>query len=229
LTVRAVIFDFDGTLVDTNDAHVEAWLAAFRDFGYHVPRDRILPEIGKGGDKLVPSILGEDSDQREGEALREAHGRHFMTMAKDTIFRVFPGTEDLLGELRRRSIATAVATSSTQTHLNATLASSGLDLNRLVPHIVTGGPSLDSKPAPDLIQAALEKVESDPQHSVMVGDTRHDGEASARAGVPFLGLLCGGRPPEDLSKAGALSLYADPADLVAHLQEALRLASRVAR
>ena len=76
--VQAAIFDLDGTLVDTNDTHVEAWLAAFRDFGYHVPRSRILPEIGKGGDKLVPSILGEDSDEQDGEALRNAHGRHFM-------------------------------------------------------------------------------------------------------------------------------------------------------
>jgi HAD superfamily hydrolase (TIGR01509 family) len=225
--VQAVIFDFDGTLVDTNDAHVEAWLAAFRDFGYHVPRSRILPEIGKGGDKLVPSILGEDSDEQDGEALRNAHGRHFVTMAKDSIFRVFPATEDLLSELRRRSIATAVATSSTKAHLNATLASSGLDLDRLVDHIVTGGPSLDSKPAPDLIQAALEKLAIDPQRTLMIGDTPHDGEASARAGVPFLGLLCGGRPPDDLSRAGALALYADPADLLVHLPEALHFRSRV--
>jgi HAD superfamily hydrolase (TIGR01509 family) len=224
---QAAIFDLDGTLVDTNDAHVEAWLAGFRDFGYHVPRSRILPEIGKGGDKLVPSILGADRDEQDGEALRNAHGRHFVTMAKDTIFRVFPATEDLLIELRRRSIATAVATSSTKAHLNATLESSGLDLDRLVDHIVTGGASLDSKPAPDLIQAALEKLASDPQRTIMVGDTPHDGEACARAGVPFVGLLCGGRPPDDLSRAGALALYADPADFLGRLSEALRLASRV--
>jgi len=111
-TVQAVIFGLDGTLVDTNDAHVEAWLAAFRDFGYHVPRERFLPEIGKGGDKLVPSILGEDSDEHEREALREALGRHLMTIAKDTIFRVFPGTEDLLGEL------THVARSGPRTMMN---------------------------------------------------------------------------------------------------------------
>jgi phosphoglycolate phosphatase-like HAD superfamily hydrolase len=116
---------------------------------------------------------------------------------------------------------------STKAYLNATLASSGLDLDRLVDHIVTGGPSLDSKPAPDLIQAALEKLASDPQRTIMIGDTPHDGEASARAGVPFLGLLCGGRPPDDLSRAGALALYADPADLLGHLPEALHFRSRV--
>jgi phosphoglycolate phosphatase-like HAD superfamily hydrolase len=150
-----------------------------------------------------------------------------MTMAKDSIFRVFPATEELLSELRRRSIATAVATSSTKAHLSATLESSGLHLDRLVDHIVTGGPSLDSKPAPDLIQAALEKLASAPQLTLMIGDTPHDGEASARAGVPFVGLLCGGRPPDDLSRAGALALYADPADLLGHLPEALHLRSRV--
>jgi len=155
-----------------------------------------------------------------------AHGRHFVTMAKDSIFRIFPGTEDLLSELRRGSVATAVATSSTKAHLNATLASSGLDLDRLVDHIVTGGPSLDSKPSPDLIQAALEKLAIDPQRTIMIGDTPHDGEACARAGVPFVGLLCGGQPPDDLSRVGALALYADPADLLGHLPEALRFPSR---
>jgi phosphoglycolate phosphatase-like HAD superfamily hydrolase len=224
-TVDAVIFDLDGTLVDTNEAHVEAWHNAFRDVGYHVPRSRILPEIGKGGDKLVPSIVGEEGEERDGEALRAAHGRHFLAMAKDTIFRVFPGTEDLLRELRRSSIATAVATSSTKPHLKATLASSGLDLDRLVVHIVTGSDAPESKPAPDLIQAALAKLGSDPRRSVMVGDTCYDGDACARVNVAFLGLLCGGRPPEDLSKAGALALYADPADLLAHLPEAFCLVS----
>jgi len=222
--VDAVIFDLDGTLVDTNAAHVEAWQDAFRKLGYDVPRSRILPEIGKGGDKLVPSIIGEDGERRDGEALRDAHGRRFLTIAGSTTFRVFPGTEELLGELGR--FATAVATSSAREHLDAVLASSGLDLDRLVAHVVTGSDAHESKPAPDLIRAALARLGTHARRSVMVGDTRYDGEACARAGVSFLGVLCGGQSPEELRRAGALGLYADPADLLARLPQAFRLCSR---
>jgi phosphoglycolate phosphatase-like HAD superfamily hydrolase len=205
--VQAVIFDLDGTLVDTNDAHVEAWLAAFRDFGYHVPRSRILPEIGKGGDKLVPSILGEDSDEQDGEALRNAHGRHFVTMAKDSIFRIFPGTEDLLSELRRRSIATAVATSSTKAHLNATLDSSGLDLDRLVDHIVTGGPSSTRQATLDLIgQPSRTAVISAP---IMIGDTPRC--KRLRAGVPRWSVV---RRARCLTIEAGLALAPGSADLL---------------
>src|SRR5882672_5440664 len=221
--VEAMIFDLDGTLVDTNKAHVQAWYDAFRDFAYDVPQSQIVREIGKGGDKLVPSILGEEGEARDGEALRAAHGAHFLTIAKKEKFRVFPGTEALMGELRRRRIATAVATSSKKEQLEAVVASSGLDVEALVDKVVTGSDAEESKPAPDLVNAALAKLGSDPRRSVMVGDTPYDGQACARAGVSFLGLLCGGRPPELLMEAGALALYADPADLLLHLDEALRL------
>jgi len=143
--------------------------------------------------------------------------------AKKEKFRVFPGTEALMGELRRRRIATAVATSSKKEQLEAVVASSGLDVEALVDKVVTGSDAAESKPAPDLVHAALAKLGSDPRRSVMVGDTPYDGQACARAGVSFLGLLCGGRPPELLMEAGALALYADPADLLLHLDEALRL------
>jgi len=221
--VEAMIFDLDGTLVDTNEAHVQAWYNALRDFGYDVPQSRIVREIGKGGDQLVPSILGEEGEARDGEALRAAHGAHFLTIAKKEKFRVFAGAEALMGELRRRRINTAVATSSKEEQLEAVVASSGLDVKGLVDKVVTGSDAAESKPAPDLVHAALAKLNSDPRRSVMVGDTPYDGQACARAGVSFLGLLCGGRPPELLMEAGALGLYADPADLLLHLDEALRL------
>jgi phosphoglycolate phosphatase-like HAD superfamily hydrolase len=224
--IEAVIFDLDGTLVDTNAAHVEAWQEAFRKLGYDIPRSRILPEIGKGGDKLVPSIVGEDGERRDGEALRAAHGERFLDIAGRTTFRIFSGTEELLSELRHIAIPTAVATSSAKEHLDAVLASSGLDLERLVTHIVTGSEARESKPAPDLIRAALVRLGTRPPSSVMVGDTRYDGDAAARAGVAFLGVLCGGRPAEELWTADALGLYADPADLLARLPEAFRLHSR---
>src|SRR6266496_4159425 len=129
--VEAMIFDLDGTLVDTNEAHVQAWYNALTDFGYDVPQSRIVREIGKGGDKLVPSILGEEGEARDGEALRAAHGAHFLTIAKKEKFRVFAGAEALMGELRRRRINTAVATSSKEEQLEAVVASSGLDVKGL--------------------------------------------------------------------------------------------------
>jgi HAD superfamily hydrolase (TIGR01509 family) len=228
-TAEAVIFDLDGTLVDTNGAHVDAWHRAFRELGYEVPRSRIVREIGKGGDKLVPSIIGGEADERHGKALRAAHGTRFLTIASIEKFRVFPGAEALLGELRRRKIATAIATSSQREHLDAIVASSGLDVDRLVDKVVTGSDAARSKPSPDLVEAAAAKLNMPPQHCVMLGDTPYDAQACARAGVTFVGLLCGGRPPELLIGDGARRLYADPGDVLGHLDEALQVAAPAPR
>jgi phosphoglycolate phosphatase-like HAD superfamily hydrolase len=225
----AVIFDLDGTLVDTNDAHVQAWQEAFRDLGHDVPRGRIDQEIGKGGDQLVPSILGHEGEARDGKALRTAHEARFLTIAANSAFRIFLGTNALLSELRQRGIDTAIATSSQQNHLDAIIASCGLDITRLVSAVITGSVAAKSKPAPDLVQAALVELGSDPLSTVMVGDTPYDGEASARAGVAFLGMLCGGRPAEILVKAGARALYANPAELLLHIDDALRLRAHARR
>lgn len=220
--MTSVIFDLDGTLVDTNPFHVEAWYEAFRQLGHDVSRSRIVPEIGKGGDKLVPSILGEAGEARDGEALRKAHKAHFTAMARRTTFRVFPGTEALLAELRRRAVKTAVATSSAKDHVEVIEASCGLQIDRLVTHLVTASDAAESKPAPDLVQTAAARLAVGPKHTVMVGDTPYDGEACRRAGVRFLGVLCGGVPTAKLRDAGARAIYIDPADLLRHLDSILR-------
>lgn len=217
----AVIFDLDGTLVDTNNAHVQAWQEAFRDLGHDVPRGRIDQEIGTGGDQLVPSILGHEGEGRDGKALRTAHEARLLTIAANSAFRILLGTNALLSELRQRGFDTAIATSNQQNHLDAIIASCGLDITRLVSAVITGSVAAKSKPASDLVQAALVTLGSDPLSTVMVGDTPYDGEASARAGVAFLGMLCGGRPAEILVKAGARALYANPAELLLHIDDAL--------
>jgi tRNA(Arg) A34 adenosine deaminase TadA len=110
--LSAVIFDLDGTLVDTNATHVASWVEAFAAHGYKVPADRIGPEIGKGGDNLVPSVLGREADETDGEALREASKAAYLRLATERRFRFFDGARELLDELRRRGLRTAIATSS---------------------------------------------------------------------------------------------------------------------
>src|ERR687890_710245 len=108
MTIEGMIFDIDGTLVDTNPAHIEAWVRAFADFGYRISSDRIGLEVGKGGDHLVPSVIGEDAARRDGEQLREAQQRHYREIAASRQFAVFPGVAELFQALTARGIRTAL-------------------------------------------------------------------------------------------------------------------------
>src|SRR4051794_24023792 len=102
MALDAMIFDLDGTLIDTNGAHVEAWRRAFASCGNQVAPDRIALEIGKGGDMLVPAILGPSAEEEHGEELRRASAEEFLKLAQQQRFALLPGTQELLAELRRR-------------------------------------------------------------------------------------------------------------------------------
>jgi HAD superfamily hydrolase (TIGR01549 family) len=225
MTITGMIFDVDGTLVDTNPTHVEAWRRAFREFGFEVSRDRIVPEIGKGGDKLVPSVLGPALDERLGDALRAAQKKEFLALAERTRFRVFPGTEEILAVCRDRGIRTAVATSSNDKHLDATLASAGLDLRPLVDAVVTKSDADASKPSPDLVLAAVSELGVPAADCAMVGDTVYDGQACQAAGIAFLGVMTGPASEAELLEAGACGVWKDIAHLLADFERALEIAS----
>lgn len=226
--MRGMIFDVDGTLVDTNPAHVEAWRRAFRRFGYDVPMERIVVEIGKGGDKLVPSILGEAAEKRHGDALRRAQKEEFLAIARRQHFRVFSGVPELFRALRNRGIRTALATSSDDKHLDATLASAGIDLRSMADVVVTKSDAEASKPAPDVVVAAVEKLGFSPALCAMVGDTVYDGQACQAAGVVFLGVLSGGSSEAALLEAGARAVFRDVGHLLVELDRALEIASLAA-
>ncbi len=228
MALQGMILDIDGTLVDTNPAHVEAWRRTFQRFGYKVPAERIVVEIGKGGDKLIPSVLGPEVEEREGEALRKAQKEEFLAIAKSERFRVFPGVEELFQALRQRTIRSALATSSDEKHLEATLASAGLDLRRLANVVVTRGPEEASKPAPDLVLAALEELQLAAAQCAMVGDTVYDGQACQAAGVVFLGVLTGPATEPELLQAGARAVWRDVAHLLSEIDRALDIASPAA-
>jgi phosphoglycolate phosphatase-like HAD superfamily hydrolase len=228
MPLLGTIFDIDGTLVDTNPAHVEAWGRAFQRFGYDVPVERIRVEIGKGGDLLVPSILGEQVEQRHGEALRKTQKEEFLKIARQERFRAFPCVPELFRTLRERNIRTALATSSDRKHLQAICESAGIDLPSLADVLVTKDEAEASKPAPDLIIVAWEKLSLTPAECAMVGDTVYDGQACRGAGVVFIGLLSGGTSAEELFEAGACGVWRDTGHLYADLDHALELAALAA-
>jgi phosphoglycolate phosphatase-like HAD superfamily hydrolase len=228
MALLGMIFDIDGTLVDTNPAHVEAWRGAFQRFGYDVSVERIRVEIGKGGDLLVPSILGEQVEQRHGEALRKTQKEEFLKIARQERFRVFPCVPELFRALRERNIRTALATSSDRKHLQAICQSAGIDLPSLADVLVTKDEAEASKPAPDLVIVAWEKLALTSAECAMVGDTVYDGQACRGAGVVFIGLLSGGTSADELLEAGACGVWRDTGHLYADLDHALELATLAA-
>lgn len=226
MALDAILFDVDGTLIDTNAAHVEAWEITLRKHDYRVARDRIAVEIGKGGDQFIPSILGQETFQRDGEQLAADHTKHYTKIAESRTLPAFPGVRELFTELRRRGLRTILATSSKMKELETTQKSAGLDLTKLVDDVVTADDAEKSKPHPDLVQAGVKKSGVSPAQCMMLGDTPYDAESSRGGGIVMMGVTCGGLNDEKtLRAAGARAVYRDPADLLAHLDDALQLAS----
>jgi HAD superfamily hydrolase (TIGR01509 family) len=226
MALRAVIFDVDGTLIDTNAAHVKAWEQAMKSHDYRVSPDRIAVEIGKGGDQLIPSILGEQIDRRDGESLRKAHTTEFTKIAESTPLRAFPDVGPLLNALRKRGIKLAIATSSKKKELQTTQRSAGVDWTGDFDVIATGDDASQSKPAPAILEVAISKLKLSPAQCVMVGDTPYDADAARDAGAVCFGVTCGGANDEKILRAaGMRKVYRDPAEIAAHLDDAVRIAS----
>jgi len=215
--IEAVIFDIDGTLVDSVDLHAEAWQAAFRHFGKEFPFDRIRAQIGKGGDQLLPVFLSEDEMAEFGEELEKYRGELFL---REYIPRVrgFPGVRALFERLRADGKRIALASSAKPEELKR--LKKAADIEGLIEQETSSGDVEKSKPHPDIFQAALGRLgDPDVGKVVSVGDTPYDAEAAGKIGLRSVGVLCGGFPEDDLRGAGCIALYRDPADLLAHYDD----------
>ncbi len=225
MALDAVIFDLDGTLVDTNGTHTRAWRQAFERFSYVVGEDRIALEIGKGGSLLVPAVVGEAAEEKYGDALRDAHDEIYLDLTEKEGIDIFPDVRRLLEAVHARGLKAAIATAAKQESLEKVMEVAGLNLDELADAVVTDTDVEESKPAPDVVQAAVSKLGLSPAQCAMVGDTPYDVEAARRAGVVTFGVLTGVHDAETMRRAGARATYAAASDLLDHLDDALSLAS----
>jgi HAD superfamily hydrolase (TIGR01549 family) len=220
--MKAWIFDFDGTLVDTNEAHAQGWLLAFRDFDYDISIEAVRDLIGMGGDKLVAAAVGDEAEERDGDDLRDRSTEHFQSMAKNTRFELFPDALQLIASVRERGFKTAIATSADEEDLELILDRAGVDVTSHVDIVTTASMVERSKPSADVIQAAAQRLDVDSQTCYMVGDTAYDAEAAKRAGSQSIGVATWVHDAARLRSAGADEVYDDPAAVLAHLESILR-------
>lgn len=206
---RAVLFDVDGTLVDSNYPHTVAWWQAFREAGLDVPMWRIHRAIGMGADQLIPHVLGDEVDV-EAEALTQSHDALYAAWWPS--LRPLPGARDLVRRCHDAGLVTVLASSAGGREVS--VLRELLDVDEALDHATSSDDAEDSKPAPDLVGVAVERAGVDPTEAVFVGDSVWDVRACAEAGVACLGLECGGTSAAELRDAGAVQVYRDAADLL---------------
>jgi HAD superfamily hydrolase (TIGR01549 family) len=209
LDFQGVIFDVDGTLVDSNDAHAQAFVDAFRQHGFDVPFEKVRRLIGKGADKLIPELIGryEDAVAERKKALFKE--RHLPSL------RPFAGVEPLLATLKNEGCKLAVASSAGKDELGALLEAA--HAKDYFDERTDADDADHSKPDPDVVQAALRRLGLPAASCVMVGDTPYDAQAARRAGVAFIGVRSGGWDDMDLQPA--LGVYDGPAHLLSALRQ----------
>lgn len=211
--LTTVLFDVDGTLVDSNDAHALAWVRAFAEHDVDVEFDAVRRLIGMGGDKLMPRVSGIEEDSARGVRIADRRKAIFLDELLPGI-QALPEAGRLVQTLKARRLTTVTASSAKGEELTRLLDVAGA---REAMDALTSSDDADqSKPDPDIVLAALARAHATPQQAVMIGDTPYDIEAATRAGVPVIAFRSGGWSDADLR--GAVAIYDGPADLLANLE-----------
>jgi HAD superfamily hydrolase (TIGR01509 family) len=211
----AVLLDVDGTLVDSNDRHADAWTRAFHEAGYHVDPAEVRTAIGMGGDNLMPRVSRLQADSPEGRRISERRGEIFRAEYLPQL-RPFPGSADLVTWLKQQGFVVVAASSATRAELTRLLEVAGVA--GLLDAFTSSDDAEESKPEPDIIQAALAKAGVAAGAAVMIGDTPYDIEAASAAGVASIAFRTGGWP--DVQLHGAMAIYDGPGDLLSKLTAA---------
>ena len=207
------ILDIDGTLVDTNYHHAVSWFRAFRDHDITVPIWQLHRHLGMGGDQMVSAVTDAATEERLGDDIRAAESAHYMATIDEV--RPMQDAHALIEELSRRGHTVVFASSAKAEEVDVYLDL--LEAREIVEAWTTSADVEATKPAPDLVHAALEQVGGQPDQAVLVGDTPWDVEAALGADVPTLTVLTGGFSAQELTDAGAVSVFESVAQLRARL------------
>jgi HAD superfamily hydrolase (TIGR01509 family) len=209
---KAVIFDIDGTLIDTVDLHASAWVEALKHFGFDIAFEDMRSQIGKGGDQILHGLLPPDVIEQRGEEIKDFRGELFKRdyLAKA---RPFPGVRNLFERIRASGQRAVLASSGTGEEVEQYKRIAGIA--DLIDSATSSDDAARSKPFPDIFQAALAKLSPlKPEEAVVVGDTPYDAEAARNAGVKTVGVLSGGFTEQALREAGCIAVYRDTEELV---------------
>ena len=215
--IASFVFDIDGTLVDSNELHVQSWDRAFRHFGKVFPIEALHDQIGKGSDQYLPQFLTAEEIERFGKKLDDFRSEVFR---KEYLPKVkpFPKVRELFEHIKsddgkRILLASSGKQKDTDYHVDL------LKIDKYIDGCVSGDEAGRSKPAPDLFLECLNKFKLNRKEAIVIGDTRWDVEAAGRAGLKTIAVTCGGTGAGILRAAGAVAVYKDPADLLENYEK----------
>lgn len=214
--IKAVIFDVDGTLVDTVDMHAHAWQQAFRDLGKEFEFEPIRSQIGKGTDQLLPVFLSETEMDEIGEKIADRRGEIFKKEYLPKA-QAFPQVRELFERIRQDGLKIVLASSAPEDELKhyKKLA----NITDLIEGATSADDAEESKPEPDIFAAALKDLGGiEPKDCLVIGDTPYDAIAAGKLGLRCIGLLSGGFPEDSLTANGCIEIYWDPADLLSRYE-----------
>ena len=217
--LEAVIFDVDGTLVDSVDLHARAWQDAFRHFGKDIPFEKIRYQIGKGGDQLMPVFIPREELQKIGEEIQDYRSKVYKAKYLQHV-KPCPGVRQLFERIKRDGRRVALASSAEKDEFEANLKL--LQIGDLLDASTSSHDAERSKPFPDIFEAALARLDGvKADRAIAVGDTPYDADAALQAGLRIIGMRCGGFPEDELRSRGCLEIWQDPEDLLREYHRSL--------